>query len=102
MKVLTLIALVLTLGACGADESAETARDSGATAAGSERAPTVGKEIADSLNNSMDKAKNVENQALQQKPAVEPVIRSEDKVGRNDPCICGSGKKYKNCCGKSS
>ena len=23
------------------------------------------------------------------------------KVGRNDPCPCGSGKKYKNCCGKS-
>lgn len=24
--------------------------------------------------------------------------RSFDKVGRNDPCPCGSGKKYKNCC----
>ena len=23
-----------------------------------------------------------------------------DKIGRNDPCPCGSGKKYKNCCGK--
>ena len=22
------------------------------------------------------------------------------KIGRNDPCPCGSGKKYKNCCGK--
>ena len=27
-------------------------------------------------------------------------IRTEKKVGRNDPCPCGSGKKYKNCCGK--
>ena len=27
-------------------------------------------------------------------------IRSEKTVGRNDPCPCGSGKKYKNCCGK--
>ena len=27
------------------------------------------------------------------------VIKKE-KVGRNDPCPCGSGKKYKNCCGK--
>jgi preprotein translocase subunit SecA len=26
-------------------------------------------------------------------------IRSGPKVGRNDPCTCGSGKKYKNCCG---
>ena len=23
-----------------------------------------------------------------------------EKIGRNDPCPCGSGKKYKNCCGK--
>ena len=29
------------------------------------------------------------------------VRREEPKVGRNDPCPCGSGKKYKNCCGKS-
>ena len=30
-----------------------------------------------------------------------PVVKKEaDKVGRNDPCPCGSGKKYKNCCGK--
>lgn len=28
-----------------------------------------------------------------------PVRRSEPKVGRNDPCPCGSGKKYKKCCG---
>ena len=27
--------------------------------------------------------------------------RGEKKVGRNDPCPCGSGKKYKNCCGKN-
>ncbi|MEF9946501.1 MAG: SEC-C metal-binding domain-containing protein [Lachnospiraceae bacterium] len=27
-------------------------------------------------------------------------IRKEKKVGRNDPCPCGSGKKYKHCCGK--
>ena len=25
---------------------------------------------------------------------------TENKVGRNDPCLCGSGKKYKKCCGK--
>ncbi len=29
-------------------------------------------------------------------------IRSGPKVGRNDPCTCGSGKKYKNCCGALS
>ncbi len=30
-----------------------------------------------------------------------PIVRSEAKVGRNDPCPCGSGKKYKNCHGQS-
>ena len=29
-----------------------------------------------------------------------PPLRNEDKVGRNDPCPCGSGKKYKHCHGK--
>lgn len=28
------------------------------------------------------------------------VVRSSPKVGRNDPCPCNSGKKYKHCCGK--
>ena len=31
---------------------------------------------------------------------VETVRREEPKVGRNDPCPCGSGKKHKKCCGK--
>jgi preprotein translocase subunit SecA len=29
-----------------------------------------------------------------------PFVRSVEKVGRNDPCPCGSGKKYKQCHGK--
>jgi preprotein translocase subunit SecA len=28
------------------------------------------------------------------------MVVNENKVGRNDPCTCGSGKKYKKCCGK--
>ena len=34
------------------------------------------------------------------KPA--PVVNRGPQVGRNDPCPCGSGKKYKNCCGKNA
>lgn len=30
----------------------------------------------------------------------EPYVREEPKIGRNDPCPCGSGKKYKKCCGR--
>ena len=33
---------------------------------------------------------------------VQQVVRSSAKVGRNDPCPCGSGKKYKKCCGAQS
>ena len=29
-----------------------------------------------------------------------PITREEPKIGRNDPCPCGSGKKYKKCCGR--
>jgi len=35
-------------------------------------------------------------------PTPTPPTASIPKVGRNEPCPCGSGKKYKNCCGKSA
>lgn len=35
----------------------------------------------------------------QRKSAVQTIRRDAPKVGRNDPCPCGSGKKFKNCCG---
>ncbi|HQH41369.1 MAG TPA: SEC-C metal-binding domain-containing protein, partial [Bacteroidales bacterium] len=37
----------------------------------------------------------------QQQPQRSQPIKVEKKVGRNDPCPCGSGKKYKNCHGKT-
>lgn len=39
---------------------------------------------------------------LNKKPITdqEPTINEVGKIGRNEPCICGSGKKYKKCCGK--
>ena len=39
------------------------------------------------------------NAAGEDTPKRKPV-KAEKKIGRNDPCPCGSGKKYKNCCGK--
>ncbi|MDE6392342.1 MAG: preprotein translocase subunit SecA [Muribaculaceae bacterium] len=41
-------------------------------------------------------ARNVNRPA----PARTQPVKADPKVGRNDPCPCGSGKKYKNCCGK--
>jgi len=32
-------------------------------------------------------------------PKGQTIVRAQPKVGRNDPCQCGSGKKYKKCCG---
>ena len=29
-------------------------------------------------------------------------VRAGEKIGRNSPCPCGSGKKYKNCCGQNA
>ena len=47
---------------------------------------------------------NAQRQAAQsvnrQQPARQP-LKAQPKVGRNDPCPCGSGKKYKNCHGKN-
>ncbi len=40
-------------------------------------------------------------QAPQGEPKVKQIRLEKPKVGRNDPCPCGSGKKYKKCCGKS-
>ncbi|MEA3278817.1 MAG: preprotein translocase subunit SecA [Pseudomonadota bacterium] len=32
----------------------------------------------------------------------QPYVREQRKIGRNEPCPCGSGKKYKHCCGRAS
>ena len=46
-------------------------------------------------------AKNIStNRGQDTTKAKKPVRRTEKKIGRNDPCPCGSGKKYKNCCGR--
>ncbi|MFH2203085.1 MAG: SEC-C metal-binding domain-containing protein [Elusimicrobiota bacterium] len=41
-----------------------------------------------------DKSGSDEVKAAPQKP----VVKTEPSVGRNDPCSCGSGKKFKKCC----
>ncbi|MFL1454421.1 preprotein translocase subunit SecA [Marinobacter sp. GN3S48] len=45
---------------------------------------------------------NEDEQDRNQQGAPETFVRQERKVGRNEPCPCGSGKKYKQCCGKVS
>jgi preprotein translocase subunit SecA len=45
-------------------------------------------------------ANNNNAQPQQERQKVEQVIRQDPKIGRNDPCPCGSGKKFKSCHGK--
>lgn len=39
---------------------------------------------------------------IRQQWVASKTIVNKNKVGRNDPCTCGSGKKYKHCCGKNA
>nr|MBF0221480.1 preprotein translocase subunit SecA [Desulfobulbaceae bacterium] len=48
-----------------------------------------------------EKQQRIEMNRSDEEKAHQPVIREGDKVGRNDLCPCGSGKKYKRCCGKA-
>lgn len=43
-----------------------------------------------------------EGETQEEAPAAQPYVRDEKKVGRNEPCPCGSGKKYKHCHGQLS
>ena len=45
---------------------------------------------------------SLNDSAPKQEKSHTPIVNTEPKIGRNDPCPCGSGKKYKNCCGKNA
>ena len=47
-------------------------------------------------------AGNAPSSAPKEEKVQETVHRDSPKIGRNDPCPCGSGKKYKNCCGRNA
>ncbi len=50
----------------------------------------------------MDGAQGSEPVDDEQREVHQPFVRSDKKIGRNDPCYCGSGKKFKQCHGKLS
>jgi len=56
----------------------------------------VRKETVKITNASMENLNNLDNDTVRK----DTVKNNEPKVGRNDQCPCGSGKKYKQCCGK--
>jgi preprotein translocase subunit SecA len=67
----------------------------GQAPASSAPAAAGGKNPSDMVTEATDAVAKAQAQA-KSKP-----VRSGPKVGRNDPCPCGSGKKYKHCCGKN-
>lgn len=52
----------------------------------------------DNKGHTPDELHDISLSSLEAVPA--PVLKQRTKVGRNEPCPCGSGKKYKKCCGK--
>ena len=58
----------------------------------------VTREEAEEMAEMEIKAKGIKNYTQGEKPKKKPIVKKQ-KIGRNDPCPCGSGKKYKKCCG---
>lgn len=62
-------------------------------------------EIADLFRDICNKKYRYGIKSIHEAPSGEiiftPAPSKSLKIGRNDPCICGSGKKYKKCCGRS-
>ena len=63
--------------------------------------PVVPPEIAEMERRQRQAARVTLSHGAQEAQKAETVRRDADKVGRNDPCPCGSGKKYKKCHGKA-
>ena len=55
-----------------------------------QQAPEPARKQSDAFDKAMEAA------------SAQPIVRDGPKVGRNDPCPCGSGKKYKKCCGANA
>ena len=61
---------------------------------------------SEGLDNSAMNSMNIEGETnvprANQTEKHQPIRNEGPKIGRNDPCPCGSGRKYKNCCGKNA
>jgi preprotein translocase subunit SecA len=55
---------------------------------------------AEQINSLAEGGQTNQSSAGQEKEAAKPIVNKNKEVGRNDKCPCGSGKKYKKCCGR--
>jgi len=89
----------------GGSEPGVTARNLGGRTDGNgKRPPGMVSTSADELEEAFMRRKRRELEQARmagggEAPQVQQVVRSQEKVGRNDPCPCGSGKKFKKCHG---
>ncbi|MGF1655846.1 MAG: preprotein translocase subunit SecA [Verrucomicrobiales bacterium] len=58
--------------------------------------------LSDSLRQLRDQTASAAQGMAQGPRRPPPTVRDQPKIGRNDPCFCGSGKKFKNCCGRGA
>jgi preprotein translocase subunit SecA len=68
------------------------------TQARHDAAPPEVAQVAAGLTTSQRNNMAAADAAGREASKLEPIRRQGERVGRNDPCPCGSGKKYKNCC----
>ena len=61
---------------------------------------TESKQNLDEPQQSQSAQQNAANRDTREQISRQPIVNSTPNIGRNDPCPCGSGKKYKNCHGK--
>ena len=58
------------------------------------------------FDNPEDEIPHIHEPVIEEMPEMpskgKTIVRDTPKIGRNDPCPCGSGKKYKKCCGKNA
>ncbi len=90
----------------GTDSGAPTVRSGGGTDGNGRRPPQVATSM-DDLEEAFQRRKRRELEQARMAGAgdrqpIQQVVRSSAKIGRNDPCPCGSGKKYKKCCGANA
>ena len=57
-------------------------------------------DVAPPVEDAVDNLQTSGSEPGEGRTSVAPIVNDTPKVGRNDVCPCGSGKKYKKCCGK--
>ena len=64
--------------------------------------PIMRVQVANPITAGLDGGQKAKKKIVVKKASGQTIVKDANSVGRNDPCPCGSGKKYKNCCLRTS